>query len=661
MQPAKTIEGYSVEATAPLLSLDDVTLEYSSGQSRVVALCNVNITIHAGEMVAIMGASGSGKSSLMNILGCLDTPTHGRYYVGGVDTFHLPGDELAKLRQRSFGFVFQRYNLLPKQDALRNVAMPALYAGLPPSERKARALELLKRVGLEDRQHHSPAEMSGGQQQRVSIARALINGGEVILADEPTGALDSQTGQEVLELLSELNALGHTVVIVTHDAEVAAHAPRLIELRDGRVVRDVRTSLERKTSASNPTSKEESFTAAFRARLDQVVDACCVAVESLLSHRLRSALSIFGITVGIAAVATTVALGNAVRDKSNEFAGHQASRVSVTRGNPDLPPNSPTRGFDADDVSALTQIPSVEQVDSALETSLMAQRASRSGTTRVEGKPARTLTRQFFDPRLDEGRLISELDVESSAHVAILNKRAKDLLFEAGSGSAVGATILLRNISFEVVGTTLADDRDWEPVVLVPSSVFRNKLVDARTVDRLDIRLQPGSNSDVTTKQVRQTLMLRHGVQDFEVGNRDEQLRRGQAFVSALQLGLSGIAALSLLVGGVGVLNIMLVGVSERIREIGIRLAVGARPADIQLQFLTESVLLCFVGGCMGILIAVLAMSVINHFQHDLPVQLSVSALGVAIAVSSLVGIAFGFVPARQASLTRPVVALSRE
>ncbi|MDO4706275.1 MAG: ATP-binding cassette domain-containing protein, partial [Comamonadaceae bacterium] len=228
----------TARGAAPLLEVRQLCREFPAGEGTIAVLKNVSLDIHAGEMVAIVGQSGSGKSTLMNILGCLDQPSSGSYRVGGRETGQLDPDELAQLRREYFGFIFQRYHLLSDLTAQANVEVPAIYAGAPTAQRQARARQLLARLGLAERTGHTPGKLSGGQQQRVSIARALMNGGQVILADEPTGALDSASGVEVMNILSELHAEGHTIILVTHDMQVAAHAQRIIEIRDGEIISD---------------------------------------------------------------------------------------------------------------------------------------------------------------------------------------------------------------------------------------------------------------------------------------------------------------------------------------------------------------------------------------------------------------------------------------
>jgi len=231
-----------------LIELNRIYKDYPLGKKNVVkVLKDINLRVEPGEYVALMGPSGSGKSTLMNILGALDTPTSGSYRLKGMEVDRLDDDELARIRNEEIGFVFQTFNLLPRLTALENVALPLVYAGVPRKERLARAREVLAQVGLEDRMHHKPNQLSGGQRQRVAIARALVNRPSILLADEPTGNLDSASSEEIMKIFDRLNREGHTVILVTHEPDIAAHARRIIRLLDGRIVKDeIRPELRRK-------------------------------------------------------------------------------------------------------------------------------------------------------------------------------------------------------------------------------------------------------------------------------------------------------------------------------------------------------------------------------------------------------------------------------
>ncbi len=221
-----------------LISIRDLKKIYQVGTQTVPAVNGIDLDIRHGEYVAIMGSSGSGKSTLMNMLGCLDTPTSGSYQMNGTDVENFTDDQLAAIRNREIGFVFQTFNLLPRSNAIQNVELPLVYAGVGATERKARVVEALQKVGLADRMDHRPNELSGGQRQRVAIARALVNNPSLILADEPTGNLDSVTSEEIMELLKELNDKGHTVIVVTHEEDIAAKCKRIIRLSDGKIISD---------------------------------------------------------------------------------------------------------------------------------------------------------------------------------------------------------------------------------------------------------------------------------------------------------------------------------------------------------------------------------------------------------------------------------------
>lgn len=292
-----------------LLELRDIRRSYPSGDGSVEVLKGITLSIHAGEIVAIVGASGSGKSTLMNILGCLDKPTSGTYRVAGTDIAQLDGDALARLRREHFGFIFQRYHLLSHLTAAQNVEVPAVYAGSERRARLARAHELLVRLGLGERADYQPSQLSGGQQQRVSIARALMNGGEVILADEPTGALDSHSGEEVMAILHQLKAQGHTVIIVTHDPQVAAQAERIVEIRDGEIVRNPPASRQGGGLRARPQAEPSAwrqFTSGFR-------EALVMAWRAMAANKMRTLLTMLGIIIGIASVVSIVVVGDAAK------------------------------------------------------------------------------------------------------------------------------------------------------------------------------------------------------------------------------------------------------------------------------------------------------------------------------------------------------------
>lgn len=647
-----------------LLTLAGVGRNYRAGALEVRALKDVNLSIQAGELVAIVGASGSGKSTLMNLLGCLDLPSQGELRIDGVAVHTLNLDELARLRRERFGFIFQRYHLIREQDALANVCMPAIYAGMPGAQRRQRASDLLARLGLSERMGHKPSELSGGQQQRVSIARALMNGGEIILADEPTGALDSLSGRDMLDLLKALNQLGHTVIIVTHDAAVAAQAPRVIQLEDGHVVSDSGWPADLQRTRFRATALTTTSQTLLSRPVFQAWNAVAMAGVALARHRLRTLLSTLGIGVGIAAVVGVMALGDAMRSSIEKtmrtFIGHT---LTVTVGDLDMPPGQMPKPFSEEDVLALRQLGSVKAVRPQWETQVTARHDNRSEELNVQGLASGDLSTDGHV--LKQGRGISELDRQARNHVVVLNAKAAQLLFPA-TAKPVGRTIDLGRLPFEVIGVTdphlsTQSDASWQAQAFVPDTTMVVKMLSQTSVNQLTVYMHEDAAPQTVQDQVTRVLIQRHGQHDFTVLNRDAQLRVASQASDMMRLVLTAIASISLLVGGVGVMNMMLVAVSERTAEIGIRMAVGARPADVQTQFLIESMVLCGLGGLLGLALSWWVLWGIEFFQFDLQTSLSWHSLATAFAVSSAIGLVFGGVPARQASRMSPVEALSRE
>ncbi|MDM4765563.1 ATP-binding cassette domain-containing protein [Pelomonas sp. SE-A7] len=670
-----------------LIELDQVQRHYSIGDIDVPALDGLSLSIQAGEFVAIIGASGSGKSTLMNLLGCLDQPTGGHFRLDGVDVGELEPDELAQLRREHFGFVFQRYHLLPHLDATSNAALPAVYAGAPLSSRRQRAEALLQRLGLGDRLHHRPNELSGGQQQRVSIARSLMNGGQIILADEPTGALDSHSGAELLGLLAELHGRGHTIILVTHDPKVAAHARRVIELEDGKLLRDSGTPAEHR-AAARPDPEGPSLGRAgwLRQRVGQWREALITAWHSLKGNRLRTALSMLGICIGIASVVTIVALSSAAREKvESGLRGFMSGRIPVYAGNHKLLPGVQPRPFRQSELDVLATLPGVKSIVVKRETSVSLRHGSKNSDGRaIAAEPGDLADRKL---RLVEGRQLSSLELQTMAPVVLIDQNTRKALFKPGQ-PVLGTTLLLESMASAGMARGMSDpnkplsvapmpmtvvgvfDRaedagmDFDGYgnrVLMPRSTYLRKLDNSTDVPSFDVLLDNKLPPDEVTRQVTHRLRALHGQEDFRTMNLDGEFRKFQEVTGAISLVFAGIGAIALLVGGVGVMNIMLVSVSERTREIGIRMAVGARQGDVRLQFLIEAVLLCCLGGFAGLGLSWLAAQGINAVQKDVVVQVSWQALCLAFGISSLVGLVFGTLPARRAAALSPVDALARE
>ncbi|MBT9492174.1 MAG: ATP-binding cassette domain-containing protein [Paucibacter sp.] len=665
-----------------LIELVGVARHYQHGDIDVPALDGISLAIEAGEYVAIVGQSGSGKSTLMNVLGCLDNPTHGSFHIGGQDASQLRADELAALRRERFGFIFQRYHLLPHLDARANAALPAVYAGLGANARSKRAEALLTRLGLADRLHHRPNALSGGQQQRVSIARALMNGGQIILADEPTGALDSASGAEMLRLLGELNDKGHTIILVTHDPSVAAHARRVIELKDGRVLKDSGTPAHHSLPADAPQELAGTAQTGGLRRLQvQWREAVLTAWQALRGNRLRTALSMLGISIGIASVVSILALTDAARGSiEKDVRGFLSGRIPVWRGNPALPPGAVARSFRPAELDAIRALPGVKDVNVVRELQLTARHRARDAGVTAIGSDAQSLAARKL--KLVEGRYFNALDQAGSAQVVVIDDKARKSLFKSGQ-PALGQTLLLTpsGLAAEVPGQPAAAGAALpmtvigvvEPdgggislnfsggQVLLPLSTFARKLDPRLDTDSFNVMLDFSVPPARVREQVIHRLKALHGVEDFDSWNAEEEFQKIQNVTAAMAALFAGVGAIALLVGGVGVMNIMLVSVTERTREIGIRMAVGARQGDVRLQFLIEAVVLCCLGGLVGVGLSWLGAQGINAVQTQLKVQVSWTALAVAFAVSSAVGLLFGTLPARRAAALSPVEALARE
>ncbi|WP_081852402.1 MacB family efflux pump subunit [Aeromonas dhakensis] len=645
----------------PLLQLSGIRRHFGDGERRVEVLKGIDLTITRGEMVAIVGASGSGKSTLLNILGCLDQPSEGDYRVVGRETSRLTADALATLRREHFGFIFQRYHLLGDLSARDNVALPALYAGLAGDARKARAESLLQRLGLGSRLDYKPSQLSGGQQQRVSIARALINGGQVILADEPTGALDSQSGAEVLGILNGLHREGHTLVIVTHDMAIAEQAERIIELKDGEVVADRRRESAQPLPAHIGSRAGEGARGGLAGRLGAAFKMALLAMQA---QRMRTFLTMLGIIIGIAAVVSVVALGrgsqqqvlaniNAMGTSTLEifpgsgFGDRRAEAIQTLR---------------VEDAEALAGLGYVHSVTPSLATSVTLRRGSQAVLGSVNG-----VGEQFFQVRgyrLLQGMLFDATSVADMAQEVVIDENSLARLFAAGE-SPLGQVILLGSLPCRVIGVVARNQSgfgsDENLNVWIPHTTAMTRMLGQSHLRSISVRVQDEVALAAAEDGISRLLRERHGAQDFFVLNTDSIRQAITSTNATLTLLIAMIALISLVVGGIGVMNIMLVSVSERTREIGVRMAVGARTGDILQQFLIEAVLVCLLGGAAGVLLSLLVGVLFEHFSSQFTLSYSLNAVLMAFFCSSLIGVLFGFFPARRAARMDPIHALERE
>lgn len=655
--------------STPLIELKGIRKSYGGGDTpQVDVLRGIDLAIHAGEFVAIVGASGSGKSTLMNILGCLDRPTEGDYLFAGENVAQLDSDELAWLRREAFGFVFQGYHLIPSGSAQENVEMPAIYAGISAAERHARANALLTRLGLAERTANRPHQLSGGQQQRVSIARALMNGGHIILADEPTGALDSHSGAEVMTLLDELASQGHVVILITHDREVAARANRIIEIRDGLIISD-----SADTSKTAPMAISGALQAVdLRQRLAdgaehngawkaELLDAVQAAWRVMWINRFRTALTLLGIIIGVASVVVMLAVGEGSKRQVMAQMGAFGSNILYVSGsapNPRTPPGVIT----LNDVAALAALPQVRRIMPVNGAEAGVRFGNVDHMAYVGGND--TNFPAIFNWPVVEGSYFTEADERAGATVAVIGKRVRDKLFK-DQVDPIGQYILIQNVPFQVVGVLAekgasSGNKDSDDRIAIPYSAASVRLFGSYNPEYVVIAAADARNVHDAEQAINQLLLrLHNGKHDFELTNNAAMIQAEARTQNTLSLMLGSIAAISLLVGGIGVMNIMLMTVRERTREIGIRMATGARQRDILRQFLTEAVMLSVVGGVTGIGLALLVGGVL--ILSNVAVAFSIPAALGAFLCALVTGVIFGFMPARKAARLDPVKALTSE
>ncbi|KPW85568.1 macrolide transport system ATP-binding/permease protein [Pseudomonas congelans] len=654
----------------PLIDLRGIRKSYGGGDSPLVnVLRGIDLSIHAGEFVAIVGASGSGKSTLMNILGCLDRPTSGEYLFAGENVAELGSDELAWLRREAFGFVFQGYHLIPSGSAQENVEMPAIYAGTPAAERHARAAALLDRLGLASRTGNRPHQLSGGQQQRVSIARALMNGGHIILADEPTGALDSHSGAEVMTLLDELASQGHVVILITHDREVAARAKRVIEISDGLVISDTARDTSDVQRSVNPGAPQAVD---LRKRLSEgsgsrgawkgeLLDALQAAWRVMWINRFRTALTLLGIVIGVASVVVMLAVGEGSKRQVMAQMSSFGSNIIYLNGKAPNP-RAPKGVISLEEVAALGELPEVKMIMPVNGGQAGVRYGNVDHSSYVGGND--THFPAIFNWPVVEGSYFSEADEQNAAAVAVIGYKVRQKLFGEHT-NPVGQYILIENVPFQVVGVlqekgATSGDLDSDNRIAIPYSSASIRLFGTQDPEYITIATRDANNVKQAEQSIRNLLQqLHHGKQDYELTNNAAMIQAEARTQNTLSLMLGSIAAISLLVGGIGVMNIMLMTVRERTREIGIRMATGARQSDILRQFLTEAVMLSVVGGLAGIVLA-LGMGA-ALLLSKVAVAFTLPAVAGAFACALITGVIFGFMPARKAARLDPVAALTSE
>jgi macrolide transport system ATP-binding/permease protein len=652
-----------------MIVLENVCKTYQMGDTLVTALRGVSLRIEQGEFVSLVGASGSGKSTLLHTIGLLDRADSGRLIIAGRDTAELTDDELAQLRSEAIGFVFQQFHLLKRLSATANVELPLNYAKgeRPPAD----PADLLQRVGLGHRADHKPNELSGGQQQRVAIARALVRRPSIVLADEPTGNLDSQSGAEIMALLRELHAEGLTVVLVTHEPSIAANADRMIRMHDGEVVEDVRKPHAVAKPAGETVLGGAELQVTTQLLWDLLVLNLQQAARGLWASKLRTCLSALGIIIGVAAVIVMLALGDAAQGSVDRQIIALGSNRLVISPNPQTTggvrmPRGAVSRLTVDEATHIDgRVPSVAAVSGTVSGGVQAVYGHNNDYTTLQGvMPG---YESIYSATPTYGRFFTLEECRKRARVALLGTTVLTDLF--GAHDPIGKTIELNHIPFTVIGVLPSKgtngSNDADDVVVVPLQTAMYRVLGKKYVDYIDTSAEDASELDSTQDQLLDLTREWPHIPDvqndsYRVVNLAAVAQALSTVTETLSIMLASVAAISLVVGGIGIMNIMLVSVKERTREIGLRKALGARGRDIQLQFLIEAVTLCLGGGVMGILVGWIATLIVGYFQGAW-ISPSMIAIVLSCGFSVAVGVSFGYWPAVLASRLDPIEALRHE
>ncbi len=647
-----------------MIKLQDVTKIYKTGKIELVALKNINIEIASGEFIAIMGASGSGKSTLLNLLGCLDVPTSGKYFLFNRDVSTLRQTQLAKIRNSTFGFVFQNFNLLNYISIYENIELPLIY-----SERKYSKNDIynaLDMVHLRKWAKHKPTEISGGQKQRVAIARALITNPSVIFADEPTGNLDSKSGNDIMNILKELNERGITIILVTHDEKVASFAKRRIYIKDGEITSDRSKARNHiKENVQNLSDYENRFT------LRKLRQNISIAIKSIISNKLRTFLTTLGILIGVASVISMISIGEGAKKTiTADIKNMGANLLSIM-------PGASRRGMRSsslaeknkltieDALAIKREAKTVEALTPVLYFTKTVIYKNRNINASIQG--VNSSFPEINNYKVKYGSFFDERAIRLKERVAVIGNTIVQELFDGKN--PVGEYFKINRVSFLMIGTFEAKGstswQDLDNIVAIPISTAQKRVLGVDFVSVITIKVKDEKLITPAEAEITRILKRVHKIKyndepDFNIRSQVEILQRVTDTTKTFTLLLGGIASISLIVGGIGIMNIMLVSVMERIKEIGLRKAIGARRVDILFQFLTESITICFLGSVIGIVLGVLISKSISNIT-SWGTYIPLYSILLSFIFSFVVGMFFGIYPSYKASALNPIEALRYE
>jgi macrolide transport system ATP-binding/permease protein len=639
-----------------MISIKNLSKIYTTGKIEFKALDNVSLDIPAGEFVAIMGASGSGKSTLLHILGLLDRQTSGEYSFRNQSINNYSESQLAKLRSTHLGFIFQQFHLLARTSAYKNVALPLIYSGNRPTSNLP--YELLKTVKLEDKAANYPNELSGGQRQRVAIARALINDPEIIIADEPTGNLDSKSEAEIMEILLGLNRQGKTVLLVTHEESLAKIAGRIIRLKDGRIIEDNHIKPQIKIKVTDRKVSATKVVQSF-----QLLEYIKQAWTMIFSNKVRSFLSILGILIGIGTVVAMMMLGTGAKMSIQDALARLGTNMITVRSNR-VAGQVPVR-FTLRDIESIQKLLCVKRVSPQVRGNVIVVAGNKNISSQVLG--TNVTASQMRNNKPEYGRYFTKEEVNKREKVVVIGQTVLKDIFD--NSNPIGKIIKINKHNFNVIGVMQelggSSWRDRDNVVFIPISTAMYRLLGKKYLDTIDIEISKDFEMEKAIEDIKQLIIKQHNLigkrrETFRIINMAEIQETAQATTKNLSFLMSFIASLSLLVGGIGIMNIMLVSVTERTREIGLRKAIGAQKKDILFQFIIESIIMTFTGGVAGTVLGLTIGFTLTHFAGWV-VNVTFNSILLACLFSSSVGLVFGIWPAKKAANLDPIEALRYE